>query len=334
MPKLLHIDSSPLHGRESTSPLPSSLGSGDSPRQIRGDVVEDRDFLTFGAVHLEVRDAERTARFWQELAGFERRASNGSRIEVGTQEETLLVLHGGARTPYKQGHSGLYHVAIHAPDARDFARLLKRFIDLRYPMAPTDHTFSKAIYLEDPDGINIEFTLETPERFRGVRPVGNRLAFIGADGVERPGGYALDLEKVFSAYEPGSEKEPVAKGTKVGHVHLYVADLHQSHEFYKSLGMESARYWPPMQVADLGAGGAFKHRIAINTWQGIGALPSPAGSARMRHFEMRFATPQHLRAALDANLLAVEKDDVYELTDPAGIKVHLLKATASESSNR
>ena len=57
----------------------------------------DQDFISFGPVHLEVRDPERTARFWQELAGFERRASDGGSIEVGTAEETLLVLHGGAR---------------------------------------------------------------------------------------------------------------------------------------------------------------------------------------------------------------------------------------------
>jgi catechol 2,3-dioxygenase len=290
--------------------------------------MADRDFITFGPVHLEVRDAERTARFWQELAGFERRASDGRSIEVGTKDETLLVLTGGARSPYRQGHSGLYHVAIHPPNARAFAGVMKRFIDARYPIAPTDHTFSKAFYLDDPDGINIEFTLETPERFRGVRPVGNRLAFIGADGVERPGGYPLDLPKVFSAYEPGSEREPVARGTKVGHLHLYVANLDKSHDFYKSLGLETARYWPPMQAADFGAGGPFTHRIAINTWQGVGAPPSPEGSARMRHFEMRFATRDYLYAAA-ANPAAIDEGDAYAITDPSGIQIRLAKTLAN-----
>lgn len=270
-----------------------------------------------------------------ELAGFERRASDGGSIEVGTADETLLVLHGGARSPYLQGHSGLYHVAIHPPNERDFARLLKRFMDLRYPIHPTDHTFSKSIYLDDPDGINIEFTLETPERFRGVKPgVGNRLVFIGADGVERPGAFALDLQQVFRAYEVSSEKEPAANGTKVGHLHLYVGDLDKAWAFYQSLGMEPARWWPPMQVADLGAGGPFKHRIAINTWQGLGAPPSPAGSARMRHFEMRFDTPERLQAALAANPSAVENGDAYELTDPSGIKLRLAKAPTGQPDTK
>ena len=81
-----------------------------------------------------------------------------------------------------------------------------------------------------------------------------------------------------------------------------------------------------MQVADLGAGGSFKHRIALNTWQGLGAPPSPAGSARMRHFEMRFDTPERLQAALAANPAAVENEDAYEIIDPSGIKLRLAKA--------
>lgn len=78
-------------------------------------------------------------------------ATSGS-IELGTETESLIVLHGGAPAPVGQGYSGLYHVALHTSDQRDFARLLKRFSDLRYPCSPTDHTFPKAIYLDDPDG--------------------------------------------------------------------------------------------------------------------------------------------------------------------------------------
>ena len=289
--------------------------------------MTEQDYITFGPVHLEIRDVERTARFWRDIVGFEQRTSpNG--VAMGISDETLLVLHGGARTGFKTGHSGLYHVAIHPPSERDFARILKCLIDLHYPISPTDHTFSKAIYLDDPDGINIEITLETPERFKGTKPgPGNRLIFIGTDGVERPGAYALDLDKVFRSYETGSEKEPAAQGTKVGHLHLYVADLAKSRDFYVGLGMELARWWPPRQVADFGAGGPFQHRIAVNTWQGIGAPPAPEGTARMRHFEVRFDSPERLRSALAANPAAIDIGEEYELVDPSGICLRLSKVT-------
>ena len=283
-----------------------------------------QDHITFGPVHLEVTDLGRTARFWETLFGFESREGEDGSVEIGAAGETLIVLHGGAIAPVRRGHSGLYHLAIHTPDERDFARLLKRFSDLRYPASPTDHTFSKAIYLDDPDGINIEVTLETSERYRGARTgPGNRLIFIGADGVERPGAVPLDLGKVFEAYQEGSEDEPAAKGTKIGHLHLHVGDLERSREFYTGLGFELERWSPPMQVADFGAGGPFKHRIAINTWQGAGAPPTPAGIARMRHFEIRYATQAPLAAALAANPSAVRAGDAYVVTDPSGSRIRL-----------
>ena len=289
--------------------------------------MTNQDFITFGAVHLEVRDPERTARFWEDLLGFQPRPGDCNSISIGTAEETLLVFQVGASAPFRAGHSGIYHVAIHPPNARDFARILKRLIEHKHPVSPTDHTFSKAIYLEDPDGINFEITLETPERFRECVPgPGNRLTFVGADGVGRPGAYALDLNKVFESYDFGSEFEPAACETKVGHIHLYVSDLEKSREFYNGLGFRLARWWPPMQVADFGAGGPFTHRLAINTWQGIGASPSPAGTARMRRFELRFATLQHLQAALAANPAAVDMGDTYELIDPSGITLCFAKA--------
>ena len=105
--------------------------------------MADQDYITFGPVHLEVRDPERTARFWEELFGFTRRASEHGSIEVGTQDEPLLVLHEGTRIPFQKGYSGIYHVAIHPPNARDFARILKRLLELRYPISPADHTFQR-----------------------------------------------------------------------------------------------------------------------------------------------------------------------------------------------
>lgn len=282
------------------------------------------DFITFGAVHLEVQNPKHTARFWEDLFGFECRFNTDGSVEVGTKDETLVVLHGGARFRFQKGHSGIFHLAIHPPDARDFARIFKRLIEHKYPMTPTDHTFSKAIYLDDPDGINLEITLETPERFDQCVPgPGNRLTFVGADGIGRPGAYALDLNEVFKFYRVGSEREPAAKGTRVGHLHLYVANLEAGRDFYAGMGMEVARWWPPMQIADFGAGGPFKHRIAINTWQGIGAPPSPAGTARMRHFEMRFATPEYLARALAANPAAMDVGGAFEVIDPSGIRLRL-----------
>lgn len=273
----------------------------------------------------EVRDVERTARFWEEMAGFQRRTSEGGSVALGTGAEDTAGAAWGRTNALPARTQRPVSLRVHTPTARDFAAAMKRFMDRKYPIAPTDHTMSKAFYLDDPDGIHIEFTLETPERFREARMVGNQPVAVAADGEQRPITYPLDLPEVFRAYEPGSENEPAVNGTRVGHVHLYVADLEKSHAFYKGLGLQPSTYWPQIQFADLGAGGRFTHRMAVNTWQGRGVPPSPAGSARMRHFEMRFTTPQHLHAALTAYSSAVETDEYIELVDPAGITLRIAK---------
>src|SRR5699024_3190544 len=86
--------------------------------------------------------------------------------ELGTTGETLVVLHPGARHAFLPRHSGLYHLAIHPPSATEFARILRNLVRARWRFSPVDHIMSQAIYLNDPDGITVEITLETPERLR------------------------------------------------------------------------------------------------------------------------------------------------------------------------
>jgi catechol 2,3-dioxygenase len=281
------------------------------------------DLISLGPVHLEVTNPERSARFWQDIVGLELRENTGEGVELGTRDETLVVLHGGAQAPFQRGHSGLYHLAIHAPTEPDFARILARMLRQRYRIGPTDHTMSKAIYLKDPDGIEVEITLETPERLRSFQIKGGRPVAVAADGTVRDGSAPLDIQSVLSTLPAGESEAPLAIGTKVGHVHLYTANLEAAHDFYKRLGFVPANYWADLHGADLGAGGPFKHRIAINTWQGEGAPQSPPGTARMRHFTVRFESQAQLDAALHSNPAAEQRADGYLVSDPSGNKVLL-----------
>ena len=282
-----------------------------------------QDLITYGPVHLEVTDTTRSARFWQEIVGLEQRSHEGDGVALGTQDETLVVLHGGARAPFRKGHSGLYHLAIHAPTAQDFARMAARMIRRHYRIAPTDHTGSKAIYLSDPDGIEVEITLETPEQMGSVRVEGRNVWMTAADGSVRGMSAPLDINP-FLRLLPADEPEgPVAAATKVGHVHLYTADLADAYAFYQKLGFASFNFWPQLRFADLSAGGLFKHRLAVNTWQGEGAPQSPPGTARMRHFTLRFASQALLDTALRNVPAAEPRADGYFVQDPSGNKLLL-----------
>jgi len=284
-----------------------------------------QELATFGAVHLNVTNLERSISFWKEYIGMKVRTATAEYTEMGTDKNTLVVLYPTAKTPFKNGYSGIYHLAIHPSTEGEFARVLARLIAKRYPISPTDHTMSKAIYMEDPDGITVEVTLETPERFERVE-FGNRgPVAIDKDGTVRSATAALDVQAVLKALPDNDLNKPLPDDTKVGHVHLYVSNLDASNQFYKNLGFLQNMYEPRYSAADLGAGGVFGHRVAINTWQSLNKPQAPEGTAGMRFYTIIFDSAERLKTALESVPSAKQESEGYLVTDPAGNKI-LLKA--------
>ena len=282
------------------------------------------DSITFGTVHLEVTDLARSTAFWRDVIGLVERSS-GDHVELGTERETLVSLYGGANAGFQNGYSGIYHPAIHAPTEADFARIVLRLLRAGWRIGPTDHVFSKAIYLLDPDGITIEITLETPERMRSVQYGDRSLLVVDRNGVPRSGRDPLDLDAVLDSL-PGDDDAPVVEGTRVGHVHLYGADVGASYDFYRGLGFVDGIYAPSFGSMDFGAGGLFNHRLGVNTWQGAGAPPAPEGTARMRHFTMQFRDADHLDHALGGVRDPQAVDGGHLVKDPSGNTILLTPA--------
>lgn len=56
-----------------------------------------RDRLSLEQVDLHVTNLERAAAFWTAALGLIERDTSATRIALGTQERTLVVLHGGAK---------------------------------------------------------------------------------------------------------------------------------------------------------------------------------------------------------------------------------------------
>jgi catechol 2,3-dioxygenase len=277
------------------------------------------DFATLGPVHLDVVDGDRSLAFWRDVVGLRLRSRDDVTLALGTDEATLLVLHPGATTRVRRGYRGLYHVAIHLPDEPEFARVLARLIARRYPIAPTDHVMSKAIYLDDPDGIGLELTLETPERQRSMRVLPNGIEIVDSEGRVRSGRDPLDVRQVLARLPDADVERPVPPGTTVGHLHLHVDDLAAARRFYHDvLGFAEHMWMPQMGAADFHAGGRFPHRLAVNTWQGAGAPRPPAGTAGLRSYAIRFDSSARLDAVLRRVPDVVHATDGYRITDPAG----------------
>lgn len=221
------------------------------------EVLKD-DRITYGAVHLNVVDLQRSLAFWRDLIGLAELPADGEEARLGVGGRTLVVLHPDAVRPAGSGHAGLYHLAIHVSDALEFARALARIAQAGVPQSPTDHIFSKATYLNDPNGILLEITLETPELFRSVEIGPGTLQMIDSDGRRRGGTEALDVEAALAPLGDGSAAGPLGAGSYIGHVHLHVPDLRAANDFYRDIvGFREHAFMSAVGMADLSAGGRF-----------------------------------------------------------------------------
>ncbi|MGB3798935.1 MAG: VOC family protein [Lewinella sp.] len=103
----------------------------------------------------------------------------------------------------------------------------------------------------------------------------------------------------------------IPAATRIGHVHLRVADLQRSMDFYCGiLGFEvTTRYGT--QAAFISAGG-YHHHIGLNTWQSEGAPPAAKRGVGLYHTAILYPERRDLAAALK-RLVAAE----YPLTGAA-----------------
>ena len=119
--------------------------------------------------------------------------------------------------------------------------------------------------------------------------------------------------------------------TRIGHVHLKVADLERSLKFYRDLlGFEVQQYFADSAVF-LSAGG-YHHHIGLNTWYSKNASPAPVRSAGLFHTAILYPERRDLAVILkrliDANYPLTGASDhgvslaVY-LNDPDGNGVEL-----------
>src|SRR3954464_13412325 len=91
--------------------------------------------------------------------------------------------------------------------------------------------------------------------------------------------------------------KPIVAGTRIGHVHLKVADLERTLGFYCGvLGFELTQRFGD-QAAFVSAGG-YHHHIGLNTWESKGGSPPAPGTTGLFHTAILYPTRAALADAL------------------------------------
>jgi catechol 2,3-dioxygenase-like lactoylglutathione lyase family enzyme len=147
---------------------------------------------------LYVRDAERTAAFFEDVLGFVRvqqysgfRGAVFLRADGSTNDHDLGLFSIGAAagdSPAGTRTVGLYHLAWEVDTLTDLVRLRDRLGKAGALVGGTNHGTTRAVYAKDPDGLEFELSWLVP------------LDLLGAD--DHVGNRPLDLEADLARFGP------------------------------------------------------------------------------------------------------------------------------------
>lgn len=254
-----------------------------------------------GQVTLTVADLARSVQFYEDVLGFrvieQTQVTSRLGAQAGPALLNLMVKPGA--TPKPARSTGLYHFAILVPDRVALGYSLQRLADTSYPLAgASDHLVSEALYLSDPDGNGIEIYRDRPQE---SWPRAGDQVVMASD--------PLDLQGIVAeARRDAGTWSGLPADTRIGHIHLQVADLAEAQRFYH--GVVGFDIMAAMPGALFVSAGGYHHHLGLNTWQSRGSAPAPAGSAGLHSFAVM--VPDHdelerVAARLEAAAVPVER---------------------------
>jgi catechol 2,3-dioxygenase len=274
-----------------------------------------------GAVRLRAADADALTSFYERAIGLRTLARENGLVQLGVDEGAPLVelVAAPGAPPRPPVSTGLFHQAILVPERADLARALVRLSGAGWRLTgASDHLVSEALYLNDPEGNGIELYRDRPREEWRRSPAGE-LAMATLP---------LDLESLMGELGEGGatgDPGPMPAGTRMGHVHLQVAQLDAAERFYAgSLELEvMVRSYPGALFV---AADGYHHHIGLNTWQSAGAPAPPEGALGLEHYELVMPDTgerDRLAANLGPDAEPLELEAGVRAIDPSGNRVLL-----------
>jgi len=276
-----------------------------------------------GSVRLQVADLARSLDYYQKVLGLSvaDRSTSAASLAAHGDDTVLIELRErpGARPVPRRGRLGLYHYAILLPDRASLGRLIAHLSSIGAYAGMSDHLVSEAIYLTDPDGLGIEVYADRP---RSTWQHDARQLAMATN--------PLDVRSLTEA-AGGDQWTGMPAGTKIGHVHLHVANIERAEAFYhEALGFDKV-VWSYPGALFLSAGG-YHHHLGTNTWAAEAPL-AEENDARLLEWTVVVPTAADAEAAagsLEAGGHSVQADSdrqSWSTRDPWGTPLRIAAET-------
>lgn len=266
------------------------------------------------SVRLNAQDSKQLTGYYQEAIGLTLLNEEDGHYSLGTPDGNVLLEIVPTTTSENPETTGLYHIALLLPEYKDLGTILRHLIVNQVPMTgASDHGYSNALYLDDPEGNGIEIYWDKPESEWDVQEDGTIAGIVEQ----------MDAEAALEVAETSFNGLP--NGTTMGHVHLHIDDIQAGQNFYTDVMGLGLKYQFGPQALFL-ASGNYHHHLGANIWKpgqlthpeagqpGLGYVTWEGSSEDLNHIETKLTDLNH-----DFEIT----DDTLSFKDPAGIQ-HLV----------
>ncbi|MFD6441355.1 VOC family protein [Peribacillus sp. NPDC060186] len=266
-------------------------------------------------VSIKVMHLDKAITFYQDIIGLQLLKKTDRKAVLTTDGKTpLLTLEQPIDVIPKEGRTtGLYHFALLLPTRADLSIFLRHLLHTEYRFGASDHDVSEALYITDPDGNGIEVYWDRPSS-----------DWTWSNGEVAMGTDPLNGNSLLAESEAAWSGLPA--GTLMGHIHLHVADLQKTEEFYmKGLGFTIVNRFGGALFTSTGG---YHHHIGLNTWNGVGAPTPKKNSVGLNWYSLVFADEEARNKVIEQlnkiGAEATKEDGFYVITDPSGNEIHLV----------
>lgn len=224
-------------------------------------------------VQLKVSNLQNSLEYYTTIIGFDvLEQTNTTAVLTFDGSTSVLSLEEIPNAlPLKGGQTGLYHFALLLPTRKDLGNFIQHIMQQNARVGAGDHHVSEAFYLNDPDGNGIEVYADRPEQ----NWIWNNDSTIYMTTEQ------VDVRSVLT--EADGTWSGLPTGTVMGHIHLSVANLNETENFYtKALGYEVVTRYG--NQASFISTGKYHHHIGMNTWNSLGGIATPENGVGLKSF--------------------------------------------------
>lgn len=269
------------------------------------------------SITLKVSNLEKSLLFYTKIIGFSvvSQDKKTASLCAGTGDPFLFLEELEVIEPKMIRTTGLYHFAILVPTRAELGIILNHLLETGYPLqGASDHYVSEAIYLADPDGNGIEI-------YRDRKAT----EWEWEDGFVKMDTVYMDTKGVLATAD-NRQWKGLPEQTILGHIHLHVADLTDTVDFYvKGLGFDVVQKYGSQ--AFFLSTGQYHHHIGLNVWNGMGAPAPEKNHVGLAYFDLKIPNQVKLEEIkhriVQIGALITEKEGIWYTWDPSGNTIRL-----------